>query len=239
MIASTTSPISRDDWPSAAIVVFAACAASTAEPTTALASVVECAISRIAAPICSLPAETDCTFSDTCPVAPDTACAWTADSSADAAIWADVLVISSAAAASDVAESSMVCIAEPSESRLCRNAVAMSAISSRPVTSTVVARSPSASRTSRRRTRSTGPVTDRVTATASRIAMIAAAEPAIQISVEPLDCDRSALARAAAKSATATSTIASSCVLICSKIWISCPMTSSSACLIAAVVPLP
>jgi hypothetical protein len=62
VITLTTLPISADDSPSFATVAVVVSAAVTARAATSLASAAFDAISRIDAPISSVPAATVCTF---------------------------------------------------------------------------------------------------------------------------------------------------------------------------------
>ena len=86
VITLTTFPISCEDAPSEATVAFVDSTAVTACAATRAASLADWAISRIDAPISSAPAETVCTFRDTCSAAAETTPACTDVSSAPPAM---------------------------------------------------------------------------------------------------------------------------------------------------------
>src|SRR5207245_4587927 len=95
---------SAEDSPSLFIVAVVDAVIDTASAATRAASEAFCEISRIEAPISSLPEETVATLREICSAAADTVCACAVVSSADEAICAATPDICSDAAASDVAD---------------------------------------------------------------------------------------------------------------------------------------
>ena len=108
VIVLMTFPISDDYSPSLFIVVDVRPARPTASDATWAASAAFCEISRIDAPICSLPADTVSTLREISSAAADTACACSDVRIADCAICRDAPLICSVAPASDVADASIV-----------------------------------------------------------------------------------------------------------------------------------
>ncbi len=198
MITLITSAISAEDSPSLPTWAVVASATVTACSATRAASVALCAMSRIEAPICSVPWDTFETLSLTLAAAAEAVCAWSAACSAERDMVLAVAVSCSAAAAT--------ACAEPATEETTRRVLACASSSARaiwptsswPRTSAATVRSPAAIACSAVRTRCRGRVIERTIRLASTMTAIAAIATASQRTCSALARRRSAFALARA-----------------------------------------